>query len=174
LFCAFCLGRTPPPGLLQSAIRNPQSAIVGLRHKLGLFCAFCLGRTPPAGRNWVRFARFTPRPRHAPDNDALCPHTPVSPSLASFCTNRHHRGTEGTEAEPGRPRPRGGDLLCDLGVSVVNSSYLAEEQGAALHRSRPTRAARTPRVIATIPDSVFQSAIRNRQSAILSAVAPFL
>jgi hypothetical protein len=36
--------------------------------------------------NWVRFARFTPRPSHVPHGDRLCPHTPVTPSLASFCT----------------------------------------------------------------------------------------
>jgi hypothetical protein len=38
------------------------------------------------GRNWVRFARFTPRPSHAPREDCLYPHTPVPPSLALFCT----------------------------------------------------------------------------------------
>jgi hypothetical protein len=37
-------------------------------------------------RNWVRFAHFTPRPGHAPHGNRLCPHTPVAPSLASFCT----------------------------------------------------------------------------------------
>jgi hypothetical protein len=40
---------------------------------------------PPAGRNWVRFARFTPRPRHGGRGDGLCPYTPVHLSLASFC-----------------------------------------------------------------------------------------
>jgi hypothetical protein len=35
--------------------------------------------------NWVRFARFTPRPSHGPHEDCLCPHTPSPLSLASFC-----------------------------------------------------------------------------------------
>jgi hypothetical protein len=48
-------------------IRNPQSV-------------------SPRPRNWVRFAHFAPRPSRAPYDDYLCPHTPVSPSLASFCT----------------------------------------------------------------------------------------
>jgi hypothetical protein len=47
LFCAFRLRPPPPAGLLQSAIRNPQSAILALRHKLGLFCAFRLRPPPP-------------------------------------------------------------------------------------------------------------------------------
>jgi hypothetical protein len=51
--------------------------------ELGSFGAI----TPSFPRaNWVRFARFTPQPRHAPYDDGLCPRTPVSPSLASFCT----------------------------------------------------------------------------------------
>jgi hypothetical protein len=41
---------------------------------------------PSPARNWLRFARFTPQPSHAPHVNHLCPHTPVPPSLASFCT----------------------------------------------------------------------------------------
>jgi hypothetical protein len=40
---------------------------------------------PPA-ENWVRFARFIPGPTNAANDSRHCPHTPVPPSLASFCT----------------------------------------------------------------------------------------
>jgi hypothetical protein len=115
-FCAFRLQR--PSG----------------RAKLGSFCAFGLRRPTaagpnwvrfahfasgvrPGGRNWVRFARFTPRPSHGP-HDCLCPHTPISLSLGSFCAFglrrwspcrpnwvRFAQSLSGEASRPASPRP---------------------------------------------------------------------
>jgi hypothetical protein len=41
--------------------------------------------TLPSGPNWVRFAHFTRWANHGPHDGALCPYTPVLPSLALFC-----------------------------------------------------------------------------------------
>jgi hypothetical protein len=62
-FGAFDLRHLPASGLFQSAIRNPKSAILG-----------------PRPRNWVRFARLTPRPSYGHTATAFA-HMPQSPQV---------------------------------------------------------------------------------------------
>jgi hypothetical protein len=60
---------------------------------LALFCTMGpsshapgVSSRPRSAKNWVRFARFTPRTSQATQAECLCPHTPIPLSLASFCT----------------------------------------------------------------------------------------
>jgi hypothetical protein len=171
--------------------------------------------------NWVRFARFTPRPSHGP-GDTLCPHTPVHPSLALFCTipsvNRLRRGEIGfvwhdwppASARPpslnpksairnrGAPSPQIGFVWRKLsprrhrehggetgsspagrwGLSL-GSRCLCGELIISCRRARsgpfqvkadPERRSPVRRPVAGT--GVFQSAIRNRQSAIAGLAPP--
>jgi hypothetical protein len=114
------------PGAKLGSFRTIPAATRPQRAKLGSFCAFTLRRLRPTGRNWVRFARFTPRPGRAQHGNWLCPHTPVPLSLASFCT-------------------------------ISSVSRLAWGRiGFVSHE----------RLCVLFPPDIFQSAIRNHQSAI--------
>jgi hypothetical protein len=74
-------------------------------------------------RNWVRFARFAPRPGHAPHGNRLCPHTPVTPSLASFCTISVGKcEVRGLKSEGGMAGPS--DLALETSNSKLDTSKL--------------------------------------------------
>jgi hypothetical protein len=101
-FCAFGL-RCPPPGdLFQSAIRN--------RGLPGPQIGFVLHVSLPG--------------RAAPHDDGLCPHTPVCPSLASFCTI------------PSVRRPRRGEIGFVLHARPVCSDAVRRFFAACTSRPR--------------------------------------
>jgi hypothetical protein len=98
--------------------------------KFGFVLRDSFRHTPAAGPNWVRFARFTPRPGRSPHGDSLCPyplvppkfgfvlhdflcqHTPAGARLGSFCTIWPVRSDPVGRSPPPTPCPPGRNWVC--------------------------------------------------------------
>ena len=154
------------------ALQTPFHPVPG-----GLECWNDGGSRRPNGRDWVCFARSTPVghtrpcpsgpklalfPRHySPAVNWLCLYTDLPTDyclpttgyrhLALFRTNLHRGDTEGTETETSHLRRQAGNCLCDLGVSVVKSSWLAEEERARFTGPGRPAESLTPRIRARPP-----------------------
>jgi hypothetical protein len=88
-FCAFGLRRPPAAGPIGFVLHVSALRRSGVPARLLARMAeiwFCSAHLPSARAKLGSFCAFCLRPSHRPSDNGLFPHTPVHPSLASFCT----------------------------------------------------------------------------------------